>query len=91
MLSNKLGNYGFNLNNDCFALIEESQEAIVKEIVTKFIPKGDYSDCSFLEILGDVKEGNKFVDIKFDYGIFKKEDLTKLINTLTQIRDFLAD
>lgn len=90
-ISNKLGNDGFTLTNDCLMLVEESQESIVKETVTRVIPKGDYNDFSFLEILGDVKEGDKFVDIKFDYGIFKKEELTKLINTLTQIRDFLAD
>lgn len=91
MISNKLGNSGFTLNGNSLILIEENQESIVKETVTRVIPKGDYNDCSFLEIFEDVKEGDKLVDIKFDFGKFKKEDLTKLINTLTQIRDFLAD
>lgn len=91
MLSNKIGNDGFTFTNKSLMLVKENQESIVKETVTRVIPKGDCNDFSFLEILGDVKEGDKFVDIKFDYGIFKKEELTKLINTLTQIRDFLAD
>ena len=88
MISNKIGNEGFNLTNESLTLFEESQETIVKETVTKVIPKGLYGK---VRVLGDVQAPADLVCIDFETDLFDKQCLTNTINTLTQIRDFLSE